>query len=242
MNKFALVRLINMEMDPYFLVEFLLVFAVFIVDYSLIYLSGIQPGNTTPDIYGFTGSILRSIYFPYILILSLNVFMVTTFIENGKILTFVSFGYSARRVIASMFLWAVFYSTALVTAVFTVNVYLFTFTVSILSLVEIAYFVLSLSIFVTGAGFLIAAAVGNSVVSTGTLVAFFIFIAPSMFGTGAESDFFQYIFVGFSSIGLFDPFSRVFIVGGAFELIFGLALFLSSLIVIERRSLRATRK
>ena len=242
MNKFALGRLINLEMDPYFLVEFLVVFAVFIADYSVIYLSGIPAGNTTPDIYNFTGSILRSIYFPYVLILSLNVFLVTTFIENGKILTFVSFGYSARKVVASMFLWGVFYSTTLVTAVFTVNVYLFTFTESILPLAEIAYFVLSLSIFVIGTGFLLATALGNPVVSAGSLVAFFMFIAPTLFGTSSENNFFQYIFVGFSSISLSDPFSSVFIVGGAIELIFGISLFLSSLIVIERRSLRAIRR
>jgi len=242
MNKFTLGRLISLEMDPYFLVEFLAAFAVFIADYSVIYLLGIQPGNTTVDIYAFTGSILRSIYFPYILILSLNVFMLTTFIENGKILTLVSFGYSARRVVASMFLWAVFYSTAIMTAIFTVNVYLFTFTESILALAEIAYFVLCLSIFVSGIGFLLATASKNAVVSTGSLVAFFMFIAPSLFGTGAENNFFQYIFVGFSSIGLSDPFSSVFIIGGAIELIFGLLLFLGSLIVIERRSLRAERR
>jgi len=47
MSKFALQRLISIEMDPYFLVELLIIFSVLIADYSIIYLYGMQPGSSS---------------------------------------------------------------------------------------------------------------------------------------------------------------------------------------------------
>lgn len=242
MSKFALQRLISIEMDPYFLVELLIIFSVLIADYSIIYLYGMQPGSSSLQVYNFTGSVLNSIYFPYVLVLSLNVFMVTAFLENGKILTLVTFGKSAKGVLTYMFLWAVLYSTSITALIFTVNVYLLEFTESLAAFAEIVFYLASFSVLFIGAGFLLATSIRNPVLSAGSLIAFFIFVSPPFFGKGADANPILFAFTGFSHIGVSTPFSGVFVDGGVLEFVLGAVLFVLALIVIERVSLKPMRR
>lgn len=242
MSRFAFLRLISVEMDPYFLVELIIIFSVFISDYSLIYLYGTQPGGSLLEVYNFTGSLLNSIYFPYILVLSLNIFMVTVFLENGKILTFVAFGRSARSVLTSMFLWAVLYSTVITSLIFTANVYFFEFTELPAAFAEMVLYLASFSVLFTGAGFLIATSMRSPIISAGSLMAFFIFVSPSIFGKNAHSNSFSFAITGFSHLGLHTPFSNVFVEGGILEFVMGAVLFVLALMVVERRSLKSMRR
>ncbi|CAC12155.1 hypothetical membrane protein [Thermoplasma acidophilum] len=242
MGRLAFLRLISVEMDPYFLVELIIIFSVFIADYSLIFLYGTQAGGSSLQVYNFTGSLLNSIYFPYVLVLSLNIFMVTIFLENGKILTFVAFGRSVRRVLTCMFLWAVLYSTVITSLIFTVNVYFFEFTESPVVFAEMVFYLASFSVLFTGAGFLIATSIRSPIVSAGSLIAFFIFISPTFFGKNADTNSLSFALTGFSHIGLYTPFSNVFVDGGILEFVIGAVLFALALMIIERRSLKPMRR
>ncbi|KAA8922405.1 hypothetical protein [Thermoplasma sp.] len=168
--------------------------------------------------------------------------MITLFLENGKILTLVAFGMSARRVLTCMFLWTVLYSTVITSLIFTANVYFFEFTESPAVFAEMVFYLASFSVLFTGGGFLIATSIRSPIVSAGSLIAFFIFVSPTFFGKSADANPLSFALTGFSHIGLYAPFSSVFVDGGMLEFVIGAVLFALALMVIGKRSLKPMRR
>jgi len=237
MNKFALERLITIEMDPYFFVELIILFFVTVFNFYFIKFFGIPMG-----VFPLTGYILESIYFTYVIILIINIFMFANSLENGKILTFVSFGYNLRRVLISMFLWSVIYPALLITLVFSINVYIFEFMESLAGIAEFLYYLLSFSILAVGAGFFVTSLIKNPIISSGSILFFFIFISTNLFASSAKNNPLYFALTGFYSISYSHPFSSVFVYGGIIEIVLGLIMFLASVVIIRRRSLKAMRR
>jgi hypothetical protein len=242
MSKFPLIRLISIEMDPFFLVELIIVFSVFFANYSSIYLLGMQPTFSSPNIYHFTGDILDAIYFSYLLVLSFNSFMVISFLENGKILTLVALGRSVKSILAYMFLWAVLYPTIITALIFTVNVYFFEFSVFPAVFAEMAFYLVSFSVLFLGASLLFGSSIRNPVVSAGSFFALFFFILPQFLGNNAKNNPIFYALAGFSYVGSYHPFSNVFVEGAILELVMGILLFALSIKVVERRGIKPVRR
>ncbi len=242
MNKFALERFIRIEMDPYFVVELITAFFVTVFNFYFIKFSGIPMGEGSSGVLQFTGEIFNSIYLPYVIILTIIIFMFANSLENGKILTLVSFGYNLRRVLISMFLWSVIYPALITTLIFSVNVYTFEFMENFTGVAEFLYYLLSFSILAVGAGFFVTSLIKNTIVSSGSILFFFIFISLNLFSSGAKNNPLYFALTGFYSIGPSAPFSSVFIYGGILEIVLGLIMFLASVIIIRRRSLKPMRR
>jgi len=241
MSRFALGRLISFEMDPYFLSELTVLFAVLVFDFYILGFSSQWPIVGSLRTIISTGLLLKGIYVFYVMVLAVNVYAFTYLLESGKILTLVAFGYSAKRVMMFSFIWAVIYPTLLSTLIFSANIYLFEFGETLPALFEMLFYILSFSVMVIGTGFLISILIRNLIIPVSSTLVLFLIALPDIFSKASDKNFIFYALTGFHSVGISDPFSMVFLSGGILEIFIGFVFLIIGSSLLKRRSLKPVR-
>ena len=241
MSRHILPVLIANDLDPFFAIEIIMLFAVLIANYSVISLLGFYPGSTQIDVEALSISLVKAAYIPFILILTMVIYAIASSMENGRFLTYISFPYSPGRVTSYMFAYSAIYPGTLATAVFTLDSWAFSFSTWLLVPTDLLYYTLCFSTMFVGIGLFLAVLTRNSILASGIPGSIYVFILPATIGNNVNSAL-AYAVAGLYTLKAGSLATTSYIIGGIFEVVMGLILFAASLVIVRKMNLKATRR
>ncbi len=237
MNKRVLLSLIAGDLDPFFSVEITILFGVMIANYSMIGLLEIQPGQTQEGVVSFAISLFKAAYVPFILALTLVIYSMARTLEDGRFLTYISFPYSVRKVTSYMFTYSAIYPGVLLAAAIAVDSWAFSFSTWPLVPAVLIFYITCFSILFESMGLFLATLTRSPVLAGGILGSLYIFIIPTTIHKNIKSAL-MYAIAGPNFLKARVSSNSLYIYGGIFEVIMGIALLLLSFEIIRRRNLR----